>query len=257
MSTEIFSLLFISISLYFSLKGNIIISSFSLSFSTYLSVYPILLITTIPLLIKKEKFKKSFFLNYFIFIAIFSVWLLSLLYISYLINNKSLDFINVVYWRMINIKDLTPNYGIFWYIITEMFDYFRNFFIFILNTHFLMLLVPFIYIFQNDPFFLNIMVLSITQIFKPYPVFLNLVYYMNFYLIFNHLFQKMQYGYFYSICLVASVMIGPFDYNSWIYKGTTNANFFYNKVLLYMTSQVLIFVEFMKCYYYYNMKKID
>ena len=48
---------------------------------------------------------------------------------------QSCDYLNAVYGFIFKCQDYTPNTGIFWYLITEMFEHFRQFFIAVLQLH--------------------------------------------------------------------------------------------------------------------------
>lgn len=54
----------------------------------------------------------------------------------------------------------------------------------------------------------------------------------------------MRYGFFIAVLMTYCVIIGPACFQTWIFKGTGNANFFYFVTLLFQLAQVLLIVEF-------------
>ena len=53
---------------------------------------------------------------------------------------------------MLHVSDLTPNVGLFWYLHTEMFARFKNYFVFVFNVHPLIYVVPLTLAFRYQVF---------------------------------------------------------------------------------------------------------
>lgn len=45
--------------------------------------------------------------------------------------------------------------------------------------------------------------------------------------------------------MIYSMVLGPVFYNTWVYKGTGNANFFYFITLAFLLAQILLIIEFL------------
>lgn len=56
-------------------------------------------------------------------------------------NSKECFELNVLFHR-INVGDLTPNVGLFWYFFTEMFDHFRTFFLWTFQVNSFIFAIP-------------------------------------------------------------------------------------------------------------------
>lgn len=69
----------------------------------------------------------------------------------------------------LSIPDLTPNVGLWWYYLTEMFESFRTFFTGALQLHLLAFAVPVAIRFSKRPEFAFWLLLGISNAFKGYP----------------------------------------------------------------------------------------
>lgn len=100
--------------------------------------------------------------------------------------------------------------------------------------------------------------IAIVCVFKPYPTFADMFFYIIFFFMFTYelsqctilqlfySFVDMKFGFFVSVLLIASAVLGPVFYNTWIYKGTGNANFFYFITLLNLLSHILLIMEYVQ-----------
>jgi phosphatidylinositol glycan class U len=125
MSTIIFNNLFVVFSVFFALKGNQTLTTFSLAISVYLTMYPLTLVLPIALLLKKH-WSSVLFMT--------AIWTGGLLYASFLMF-RSWDFVMDTYGFNMLVSDLTPNIGLFWYFFTEVFKQYRNFYLFAYQYH--------------------------------------------------------------------------------------------------------------------------
>lgn len=141
LSTVIFNNLALAGAVYFAMKGNIILCSMCVSFATYIAIYPIVLLVPITLMIQKNK-KLPLFSVAFKICVYFVVWESLWLFLSYSMMNNSLDFIENAYIYPLSVQDLTPNWSNFWYMFTEIFDYFRKFFLIVFHIHTLAYIAP-------------------------------------------------------------------------------------------------------------------
>ena len=100
----------------------------------------------------------SIFFSVFLFIFFYSLLLLT----SFIIENRSFQFIQstyifmyvifffllllpndiILYYLRWTVSDLTPNIGLFWYFFTEMFDHFRDFFLWVFQINYFIYIIP-------------------------------------------------------------------------------------------------------------------
>ena len=80
----------------------------------------------------------------------------------------SWQFIPSVYMAPLQLPDLTPNPGLWWYFFIEMFDPFREFFLGVFWLHMLSYSVPFCLRFRKQPVAAVILVMGIIAVFQPY-----------------------------------------------------------------------------------------
>lgn len=99
-----------------------------------------------------------------------------------------------------------------------------------------MLLYPLYLRFEKDKYSLALILISMISIFKPYHTYADLIYLI--------LFSFDQKFHFYHFLLLASLVLGPVFFNTWIELGTGNSNFFYFLTLVYLYSQIKLAVEF-------------
>eukprot|EP01080_Neovahlkampfia_damariscottae_P004363 gene4363-7719_t len=217
--------------LFLIFQDNAILNSLFISFGSYFSIYPIILLISCKSILKSTLF--------FIF------WSFNLFYSSFLVMGSNWDFLNI-YLNRLQIIDLTPNYGIFWYFFILVFEQFQFFFLFVFNFHLLVLLIPLYIKFKNDKFLLAFILIASISIFNPYPTFSHSTFYLTIFILFIDSIKKLQSGIYYFFTFLIGMTLGPVLFNTWIYKGTGNANFFYFVTWFYTLCQIRILIEFIK-----------
>ncbi len=80
----------------------------------------------------------------------------------------SWSFIPSVYLTPLQLPDLTPNTGLWWYFFTEMFDPFRSFFLGVFWLHMLSYSVPFCLRLRKQPLESVVLMMGVCTIFEPY-----------------------------------------------------------------------------------------
>ncbi|KAL9656229.1 hypothetical protein ABK040_007844 [Willaertia magna] len=267
MSTVIFNNFLIIGILFFTMKENIVMATLFLALGTYLTIYPITLFIGMILLLKQIN-SKNINLKIIKSIIFFIFWLILIIYASIvlldqitndkIINNNNLisnwlgekrfslfiEFIQQCYLYPLSLNDLTPNWGNFWYFFIEVFDDFRLFFLIIFHLHVLAYIIPMTIRFKNDGLFWCLIQIAIISVFKAYPCLGDFYFYMTLLVIYKDLAQYMRYGFVIVSLLMCSMFVGPICFNTWIYKGTGNANFFYFMTLMFLVANVLVIVEF-------------
>ncbi len=92
----------------------------------------------------------------------------------------------------LNVPDLKPNIGLFWYFFTEMFEHFRPLFLcsFQINAT-ILYLTPLSIRLRNEPVLLAVTLTALTAIFKSYPSIGDVGFYLALLPMWKHLFQCM------------------------------------------------------------------
>jgi GPI-anchor transamidase subunit U len=80
----------------------------------------------------------------------------------------SWQFIPSVYLTPLQLPDLTPNPGLWWYFFIEMFDAFRSFFLGVFWLHMLSYSVPLCLRLRKQPLAATVLMMGINAIFEPY-----------------------------------------------------------------------------------------
>ena len=80
----------------------------------------------------------------------------------------SWTFIPSVYLTHLQLPDLTPNAGLWWYFFIEMFDPFRSFFLGVFWLHMLSYSVPLCLRLKKQPLAATVLMMGIIAIFEPY-----------------------------------------------------------------------------------------
>lgn len=282
MSTVIFNNLFVAMTLLQALRGNLLLSTFSVAIATYLTVYPVALL--VPIIVITVNLRSSHgarlsTLSIIVRVLIyFMSWIAVLFYASYSFMGDTWHFLERAYLYPLQAGDLTPNWGNWWYFFTETFDHFRAYFLLAFHAHILAYIVPLTIRFHSDGLFLGVIFTAIIGLFKPYPTFADVFFYITLLLIYVHLSQRkslslchagvnticfikslslsllikstafttdIRYGFFIVALIVYSMVLGPVFYNTWVYKGTGNANFFYFVTLVFLLAQILLIIEYL------------
>ncbi|GAB6032702.1 hypothetical protein CHUAL_011577 [Chamberlinius hualienensis] len=240
-STAVISNLIISITLLNMIKGNGILTCLLLSFATYHTFYPVVLLPLALLfLVAQVNCDKKLYLTGYLLLFIVST--VTLLWISYgLMGNWS--FISATYGCIFNVNDLTPNIGLFWYFFTEMFDHFRSFFIFIFQLNAVIYSLPLTVTFRKSPLLVVFSLLCLMAIFKSYPSVGDVALYTALLPMLKHLYPFTRHMFVIGCFYVTCSAISPLLYSLWIDYGSANANFFFGATLAFNAAQVFLLTD--------------
>jgi len=136
------------------------------------------------------------------------------------------------YGFLMDVTDLTPNLGLFWYFFSEMFDAFRPFFKFVFHAFAAVFMVPMAIRFPHRPLLLVFCQLLVTAMFKPYPSIADFVPWMALLPLLQQQLQLMQIKLFLINSFVLLLVLAPSMWHQWINLDAANANFFYSITLL-------------------------
>lgn len=101
----------------------------------------------------------------------------------------SWQFIPSVYATLLQLPDLTPNIGLWWYFFIEMFDAFRSFFLGVFWLHMFAYSVPLCFRLKKQPLAAVILMMGICAIFEPYANVGNVGAFLSSLCLLGHVFE--------------------------------------------------------------------
>lgn len=181
-----------------AIAGRSVNSMLALGLASYLSVYPALLFPPLVLLcydhyISKVKSGGSCVSYVASHSLIFVADIAGFLVISYGVTGYSWDFISATYGAHLLVPDLTPNAGLWWYFLIEIFDPFREFFLGVFWLHLASYVGGLTIRLRRQPLFVMTCLLGIFAIFKPYPGISDVSIYLSFLTLYRHIFPRMYF----------------------------------------------------------------
>lgn len=243
-TTTIFNC-FLSLFLYFLLSRKAYWSSFFLSICSTVSIYSVVLVVPMWLQFYKQFNGK---LRAVLSILYFTLNLILLLYIAFILE-RSGTFLHSVYGFTLTVSDLKPNIGLFWYFFTEMFDHFRELFIYSFQINATILyLIPLALKFRNDVFLLITALLYILTIFKSYPCVGDVGLVIGLLPCFKHLFNYSQQQFLILVIYLVTFCLGPIVWHLWIYSNSANANFYFGVTLAFAVAQIFLVTDILFVY---------
>jgi phosphatidylinositol glycan class U len=224
--------------------GNPFTSMLALSFASYLSMYPLLLLPPLVLLAYDRYHGSTGTSQSLTSFATARVTLVAscvsaLLGFSYLLTG-SWEFIPSTYGIQLTLTDLTPNVGLWWYFFVEMFDSFRSFFLGVFWLHLSSYVGGLSIRIRAQPLVVLTLLLGVFSIFKPYPSIADTSLFLAMLPLFRHLFPLMRYNFVAAATMLYASVLGPAFYYLWVYAGSGNANFFYAITLVWSLGQSLL-----------------
>jgi len=214
----------------------------ALSFASYLSMYPVLLLPPLMLLAfdrqapssRRSSGSNSAAVGRFVLANAGAAagTLASLVGLSYLVTG-SWEFLPSTYGVQLTLSDLTPNIGLWWYFFTEMFDSFRSFFLAVFWLHLSSYVGGLSIRIRRQPLVVLTLLAGITAIFKPYPSTSDASLFFALLPLYRHVFPLMRYAFVVAAAVLYATFLGPAFYHLWIYAGSGNANFFYAITLVW------------------------
>lgn len=220
----------------------------ALSFASYLSMYPLLLLPPLILLSydrqRPERAIKSTLTFAAICVATVAGVLAILFQMSYLVTG-SWEFLPSTYGVQLTLSDLTPNVGLWWYFFIEMFDSFRSFFLAVFWLHLSSYVGGLTVRIRRQPLVVLTLLLGILSIFKPYPSISDTSLFFALVPLYRHVFPLMRYTFLSVSVILYATCLGPAFYHLWIYAGSGNANFFYAITLVWNLGLSLLVCDLM------------
>lgn len=162
------------------------------------------------------------------------------------------DFLTQCYWTVILFLKISPNMGLWWYIFTEMFDFFTPLYKGIFNLYTFIFIVPItVRYFESeqklgDSFLAVVLCYLWLSFTKLYPIFGDLGFALSTLPIFkNTVIPHAKFLFVTSIMLIVVLLLAPIFYYCWIVLGNGNSNFFYSMTLIWGGVHVLLFLDFL------------
>lgn len=260
-STSVFTTCAILNAIAKAVSGRPVAALVALSFASYLSMYPLLLLP--PLLVlaydrqppstqsslatsssssrrSRRRVSSSPLAFAGVGVGVVSAVLLALLSLSYLVTSTSWEFLPSTYGVQLTLADLAPNVGLWWYFFIEMFDSFRSFFLAVFWLHLAAYVGGVTIRIRSQPLAAIVILLGLLAVFKPYPSVADTSLFLGLLPLFRHVFPLMRYSFVVGATVAYAVFLGPAFYYLWIYAGSGNANFFYAITLVWALVQSLL-----------------
>lgn len=153
-------------------------------------------------------------------------------------------YLKNVYGCILTVPDLQPNIGLFWYFFTEMFDHFRELFIYAFQINATVLyLTPLSIKFRKQPFLLTVAIIFLITIFKSYPSIGDVGFSLSLLPCFIHLYSYTQQSFLVGVILLISSSLAPVLWHLWIYCNSANANFYFGVTLAFAIGQIFLLTD--------------
>jgi phosphatidylinositol glycan class U len=219
----------------------------ALTFASYLSMYPLLLLPPV-ILLAYDRQKETRRIDSPITFAARSVAVVAgslavLLGMSFVLTGNSWQFLERTYGIQLTLTDLSPNVGLWWYFFIEMFDSFRGFFLSVFWLHLASYVGGLCIRLRTQPLAVLTILTGIFSIFKPYPSIADASLFLAMIPLYAHIYPLMRYTFVAPATLMYASFLGPAFYHLWIYAGSGNANFFYAITLVWCLGQSLLVTD--------------
>lgn len=254
-TTTVFANLCLAFTFLLMIKGQRLACCSVLALATLQSLYPATLLVPASIYLAQAERtsslqgKQSVRASSFILTAVtFIAALLVLLYISSELAG-GWEFLHATYGFILNVPDLRPNVGLFWYFFTEMFENFRLLFIYAFQINAALLyLVPLTLRLHGEPMLLAASLTALMAVFKSYPSLGDVGFYLALLPMWKHLFNYTQQGFVVGCFFLITSVMGPIVWHLWIYSRSANANFYFGVTLAFATAQIFLVTDILFAY---------
>jgi len=239
LTSTVWTNLLLATYLHSLVRGQMVLGCVSLALASYQSLYPILLVIPLTLSLYQQRPSLSAVLTVIAtFLAAFSFLQL----VSFQITG-SWSYLNSVYGFILTVPELTPNMGIFWYFLTEMFDHFRVFFICTLQINLILYVAPLSIRFPDQPLLLSTVIIGLIAVFKSYPGVGDVGFFLALLPLFSNLLPFMKQTFIILCMLIFTSVLAPIAWQLWIYNNSANANYYFAINLVYSTAQIFLITD--------------
>ncbi|XP_020525377.1 phosphatidylinositol glycan anchor biosynthesis class U protein-like, partial [Amborella trichopoda] len=183
-------------------------------------------------------------MHFMLWAGFWSLYVLGLCSVSLKGHGGLREMFNKTYGFILNVEDLSPNLGVFWYFFAEVFDYFRVFFLLVFHANILFMISPLFIRLNHRPCFLAFVYIAISSILKSYSSVIGAsALYLGMMGLFIHELAGMRFSLFLLSGYIGVSLLSPVMHNLWIWRGTGNANFYFATALAYACFQILLVIE--------------
>uniref|UniRef100_A0A0L0P8H9 Uncharacterized protein n=1 Tax=Candidozyma auris TaxID=498019 RepID=A0A0L0P8H9_CANAR len=184
--------------------------------------------------------------------AIFIASMATLLLLSFILSGTP-DFFYQCYGNILFFDKFSPNMGLWWYIFTEMFDFFTPLYKGIFNLYHVIFVVPItVRFFEResepqigDSFLAVVMAHTWLSFSKSYPIIGDLGFVLSMLPIFkNTVIPHTKFMLINALTLIICLLLAPIFYYCWIVLGNGNSNFFFSMSLIWGGVYIVIFLDF-------------
>ncbi|XP_024514763.1 phosphatidylinositol glycan anchor biosynthesis class U protein [Selaginella moellendorffii] len=263
-STSSFESFVVCLALYASLEGNAPLAAFAWVMASHFAMYPLVLLIPIASALccgpdkprskifrlkSSESLKSSTNVQWqklWSFILWSAVWSSCVLGLCNRIlrHDGGLgEMLRETYGFILTVKDLTPNIGVYWYFFTEVFDFYRSFFLMVFHGNIFCMIAPLSICFYHRPIFLSFILMAVVSTLKSYPSVGDAALYLGLMGLFTHELSDFKYAFLLLNSYICVAALGPVMFNLWIWRGTGNANFYFATALAYAFVQTILIVE--------------
>ncbi|RCK65051.1 GPI transamidase component GAB1 [Candida viswanathii] len=180
----------------------------------------------------------------------------SLLVLTSFIVTASWKFLDNVYLTNVLFTKIKPNLGLWWYLFTEMFENYTQFYIIVFNLYCFIFVLPItLRLFEystadgkqgktGDGLLAIVLCLIWISFTKSYPILGDLGLCLSLLAIFKTTVVKhCKFKYITGITLIVGLLLSPIFYYIWIVLGSGNANFFYSISLIWGGVHILLMMD--------------
>ncbi|KAF5369760.1 hypothetical protein D9758_001334 [Tetrapyrgos nigripes] len=174
----------------------------------------------------------------------FAVYFISLTAASTLVSG-GLSWMGQTWGASLTLPDLTPNVGLWWYFFTEMFDYFRPFFLMVFSVHLLIYIAPICIKFQYDMTYAVFLLIGILGTFKAFLTLSDPGLFLSMISLFPETYPYLRCPIVTSLLHLHAALLLPLFHHLWLSQGTGNANFFYASTLVFACANGFAIIDCM------------
>jgi len=218
--------------LFLSIHANLSIYSGSLIVATVFFINHETKAKKEPITLLMMKYLSIFF-GLVIGVFLFNLWL----------QDFNTRFIKCTFLFILEVPDLVPNLGVFWYFFTEMFDHFRLFYTYVFQFNVLLYAVPVSIRLRHSPIISILIQIGLISTLKSYPSIGETGLFLSLLPMTAYLFPLVRNFLIYSVMLVASVVLAPIMFYLWVGSGGGNANFYFAITLVYSIGLIFLIVD--------------
>jgi GPI-anchor transamidase subunit U len=165
-----------------------------------------------------------------------------LLVASAAVTGGSWAFVDATYLFVLRVRDLTPNIGLFWYLMAEIFSEYRTFYTFCLQLHCFVYAVPLAIKVRQRPMVVAWALMAIVATFQAYPTMgEHAVHGVLSALIVTHIGMHRV-----VVVAIVGLFTGAFAavaYHAWLVGGAGNANFVYATTLVWALAIIYLLTD--------------